>query len=68
VRVPAGPFRLRCETVFLDRLALVGVSSLKEMLAESFGADSTRHRKFAEPQAKHGSDLTQFWQRCVPLG
>jgi hypothetical protein len=52
----------------LDRPALVGVSSLKEMLAESLGADSTRHHKFAETRPSMGATCLSFGRRCVPLG
>ncbi len=48
----------------LDAPALLGVSSLKEMLSVSLGDEEEnveRHNKFAELRARHEGDLTGFW-------
>ena len=46
----------------LDGPALVGASSLKEMLAVSLGNDATQQEQFADIHAKHRSDPVKLWK------
>lgn len=46
----------------LDRPALAGVSSLKEMLAISLGDDAQRQKRFADLYTRHRSNLPAFWE------
>ena len=46
----------------LDAPALLGVSSLKEMLAVSLGDDAGKHHQFADLYARHRGDMPKFWE------
>lgn len=45
----------------LDAPALVGVSSLKDMLTVSLGGDGEKQKQFAEIYTQHRSDPQQLW-------
>lgn len=46
----------------LDNPALVGVSSLKELLSITLGDDAAKQKRFADLYTRHGNDTPKLWK------